>query len=180
MMKVGNQWLPAFLNSINGTPTYTYMNNQGQWADASGNTYNVENPLDEVTVMPGEFKERNGYVNRLRDDYSQALFRYNKENNPRTRDLELGMAQCVSAFSLPNTIGMIVGYGMDEFLKHATGKSFDQYGREYISPYLYKLGMDPVSAEDIGGFIGTMANPGYLIGGKLSGTITKSLYNRVL
>ena len=50
MMKVGNQWLPAFLNSVNGSPTYTYMNDQGQWADASGNTYNVEHPLDEVTV----------------------------------------------------------------------------------------------------------------------------------
>lgn len=26
------------------------MNDSGQWADASGNTYNVEHPLDEVTV----------------------------------------------------------------------------------------------------------------------------------
>ena len=56
-MKVGNQWLPAFLNSVNGSPTYTYMNDSGQLADASGNTYSVELPLDEVTVMPGEFKE---------------------------------------------------------------------------------------------------------------------------
>lgn len=58
------------------------MNDSGQWADASGNTYNVEHPLDEVTVMPGEFKEQNSYVNKLRDDYSQALFNYNKINNP--------------------------------------------------------------------------------------------------
>ena len=50
VMKVGNQWLPAFLNSVNGSPTYTYMNDSGQWEDASGNTYNVEHPLDEVTV----------------------------------------------------------------------------------------------------------------------------------
>lgn len=50
VMKVGNQWLPAFLNSVNGSPTYTYMNDSGQWADASGNTYNVEHPLDEVTM----------------------------------------------------------------------------------------------------------------------------------
>ena len=62
--------MPAFLNSVNGSPTYTYMNDSGQWADASGNTYNVEYPLDEVTVMPGEFKEQSGYVNKLRDDYS--------------------------------------------------------------------------------------------------------------
>jgi hypothetical protein len=33
------------------------MNDSGQLADASGNTYSVELPLDEVTVMPGEFKE---------------------------------------------------------------------------------------------------------------------------
>jgi hypothetical protein len=26
------------------------MNDSGQWADASGNTYAVEYPLDEVTV----------------------------------------------------------------------------------------------------------------------------------
>ena len=101
MMKVGNQWLPAFLNSINGSPTYTYMNDQGQWADASGNTYNVEHPLDEVTVMPGEFKEQSGYVNKLRDDYSQALFNYNKANNPKTQGLEMTIGGFPLMFTIP-------------------------------------------------------------------------------
>lgn len=67
MMKVGNQWLPAFLNSINGTPTYTYMNDQGQWADASGNTYSVEHPLDEVTVKYDP--ATGGQINRAAPDY---------------------------------------------------------------------------------------------------------------
>lgn len=66
MMKVGDQWLPAFLNSINGTPTYTYMNDQGQWADASGNTYNVEHPLDEVTVKYDP--KTNGQINKAAPD----------------------------------------------------------------------------------------------------------------
>lgn len=35
------------------------MNDSGQWADASGNTYNVEHPLDEVTVK---------YFNTVYDD----------------------------------------------------------------------------------------------------------------
>ena len=86
--------------------------------------------------MPGEFKEQNSYVNKLRDDYSQALFNYNKENNPKTQGLEMTIAGFLPTFSRPGAAGMIVGYGADEFLKHATGKSFDQYGREYIAPYL--------------------------------------------
>ena len=180
MMKVGNQWLPAFLNSINGSPTYTYMNDQGQWADASGNTYSVEHPLDEVTVMPGEFKEQNSYVNKLRDDYSQALFNYNKENNPKTQGLEMTIAGFLPTLSIPGAVGMIVGYGADEFLKYATGKSFDQYGREYIAPYLQKLGMASNVAGDVGGFIGNMVNPGYLIGGKIPSVVKKGLYNGML
>lgn len=66
-MNVGNQWLPAFLNSINGTPTYTYMNDSGQWADASGNTYSVEHPLDEVTVKYDPATD--GQINRAAPDY---------------------------------------------------------------------------------------------------------------
>lgn len=50
VMKVGNKWVPAFLNLIDGVPTYTYLNDSGQWTDASGNTYSVILPLDEVTV----------------------------------------------------------------------------------------------------------------------------------
>lgn len=66
-MKVGNQWLPAFLNSVNGSPTYTYMNDSGQWADASGNTYNVEHPLDEVTVKYDP--KTGGQINKAAPDY---------------------------------------------------------------------------------------------------------------
>ena len=67
VMKVGNQWLPAFLNSVNGSPTYTYMNDSGQWADASGNTYNVEHPLDEVTVKYDP--KTGGQINKAAPDY---------------------------------------------------------------------------------------------------------------
>ena len=67
VMKVGNQWLPAFLNSVNGSPTYTYMNDQGQWADASGNTYSVEHPLDEVTVKYDP--KTGGQINKAAPDY---------------------------------------------------------------------------------------------------------------
>lgn len=180
VMKVGNQWLPAFLNSVNGSPTYTYMNDSGQWADASGNTYSVVQPLDEVTVMPGEFKEQNGYVNKLRDDYSQALFNYNKINNPKTQGLEMAVGGFLPTFTIPGAASMIVGYGADEFLKHTTGKSFDQYGREYITPYLQKLGMASDIAGDVGGFLGNMSNPGYWVGGKIPGFIKKGLYNGML
>lgn len=68
-------------------------------------------------------------------------------------------------FTRPGAMGMIVGYGADEALKWATGKGFDQYGREYITPYLQKLGMASDVAGDVGGFLGNMSNPGYLIGG---------------
>ena len=101
------------------------MNDSGQWADASGNTYNVEYPLEEVTVMPSEFKEQNSYVNRLRDDYSQALFNYNKMNSPKTQGLEMVIAEYPTMFTPPGAVSLVVGYGADEFLKHTTGKSFD-------------------------------------------------------
>lgn len=180
VMKVGNQWLPAFLNSVNGSPTYTYMNDQGQWADASGNTYSVVQPLDEVTVMPGEFKEQSDYVNKLRDDYSQALFNYNKANNPKTQGLEMTIGGFPLMFTRPGAMGMIVGYGADEALKWATGKGFDQYGREYIAPYLQKLGMASDVAGDVGGFLGNMSNPGYWVGGKIPSVVKKGLYNGML
>ena len=67
VMKVGNQWLPAFLNSVNGSPTYTYMNDSGQWADESGNTYNVEQPLDEVNVKYDP--KTGGQINKAAPDY---------------------------------------------------------------------------------------------------------------
>lgn len=60
-----------------------FRGTDGNWYDETGiNTASY--PMDEVTVMPGEFKEQNGYANKLRDDYSQALFNYNKANNPKT------------------------------------------------------------------------------------------------
>lgn len=68
-------------------------------------------------------------------------------------------------FTRPGAMSMIAGYGADEALKWATGKSFDQYGREYITPYLQKLGVASDVAGDVGGFLGNMSNPGYLIGG---------------
>lgn len=111
--------------------------------------------------MPGEFKEQNGYVNKSRDDYSQALFNYNKANNPKTRGLEMTIGGFPLMFTRAGAMSMIAGYGADEALKWATGKSFDQYGREYITPYLQKLGIASDVAGDVGGFLGNMFNPGY-------------------
>ena len=140
VMKVGNQWLPAFLNSVNGSPTYTYMNDQGQWADASGNTYSVVQPLDEVTVMPGEFKEQSGYVNKLRDDYSQALFNYNKANNPKTQGLEMTIGGFPLMFTRPGAMGMIVGYGADEALNK--NNNYENYKSNITSVYIGRESYD--------------------------------------
>ena len=43
------------------------MNDSGQWADASGNTYSVEHPLDEVTVKYDPATD--GQINRAAPDY---------------------------------------------------------------------------------------------------------------
>lgn len=103
--------------------------------------------------MSGGFKEQRGYVNKLRDDYSQALFNYNKINNPKTQGLEMAIGGFLPTFTIPGAASMIVGYGADEFLKQTTGKSFNQYGREYITPHLQKLGMASNVAGDVGGFL---------------------------
>lgn len=73
------------------------MNDSGQWADASGNTYNVEHPLDEVTVMPGEFKEQIGRFDIGRNprkvhanEYSSEVQRLaSRRGTPRIGDMRL-------------------------------------------------------------------------------------------
>ena len=160
VMKVGNQWLPAFLNSVNGSPTYTYMNDSGQWADASGNTYNVEHPLDEVTVKYDP--KTGGQINKAAPDYWRQYGQ--RRMHQRTDGLEGVVLGYPLMFTRPGAMSMIAGYGADEALKWATEKSFDQYGREYITPYLQKLGVASDVAGDVGGFLGNMSNPGYLIG----------------
>lgn len=181
VMKVGNQWLPAFLNDVGSVPTYTYMSDSGQWADAYGNTYSTEYPLDEVVVMPGSFKQDNNYVNRLAYDYSRKLFNYNKENNPRTKGLESIIIGYPTMFTPQGALGMIAGYAVDQGLNHAVGKTFDQLGREYIAPYLQKLGVASDASEDIGGFIGEMINPGLYAGniGAVGAKFVPKVFNSV-
>ena len=63
-------------------------------------------------------------------------------------------------FTPQGALGMIAGYATDQVLNHVVGKTFDQLGREYIAPYLQKLGIASDASEDIGGSIGEMINPG--------------------
>lgn len=88
----------------------------------------------------------------------------------------MAIAGYLPTFTIPGAVSMIVEYAADEFLKHTTGKSFDQYGHEYITPYLQKLGMDSDAAGDVGGFLGSMFNPGVWVNGKMPGFIKKGLY----
>lgn len=113
VMKVGNQWLPAFLNSVNGSPTYTYMNDSGQWADASGNTYNVEYPLDEVTVKYDP--KTNGQINKAAPDYWRQYGQ--RRMHQRTDGLEGVVLGYPLMFTRPGAMSMIAGYGADEALK---------------------------------------------------------------
>ena len=84
----------------------------------------------------------------------------------RTDGLESVMFNYPLMFTPGAAIGMVAELAADEASKRATGKSFNQYGREYIAPYLKKMYMPSDVAEDAGGFLGDMLNPGCLIGVK--------------
>lgn len=180
MMKVGNQWLPAFLNSINGTPTYTYMNNQGQWADASGNTYNVEHPLDEVTVKYDP--KTNGQVNKAAPDYWRQYGQRRMQQTAGNVDkVIMGTVGAATApLWLPEIYGaglvlggnpdvqqftnqLLYGLGADTVLKATTGYDYSEAGQRLFSPVLQKIGLSQGMSNIIGQLTGGMMNPGYHI-----------------
>lgn len=178
MMKVGNQWLPAFLNSINGTPTYTYMNNQGQWADASGNTYNVELPLDEVTVKYDS--KTGGQINKAAPDYWRQYGQRRMQQTAGNVDkVIMGTVGAATApLWLPQVYGaglvlggnpavqqfanqLLYGLGADTALKATTGYDYSEAGQRLFSPVLQRIGLSQGMSDIIGQVTGDAMNPGY-------------------
>lgn len=177
-MKVGNQWLPAFLNSINGSPTYTYMNDQGQWADASGNTYSVEHPLDEVTVKYDP--ATGGQINRAAPDYWRQYGQRRMQQTAGNVDkVIMGTVGAATApLWLPQVYGaglalggkplvqqfanqILYGLGADAALKATTGYDYSEAGQRLFSPMLQKIGLSQGMSDFIGQFTGGAMNPGY-------------------
>lgn len=177
-MKVGNQWLPAFLNSVNGSPTYTYMNDQGQWADASGNTYNVEYPLDEVTVKYDP--KTNGQINKAAPDYWRQYGQRRMQQTAGNVDkVIMGTVGAATApLWLPQVYGaglalggkpavqqfanqVLYGLGADAALKATTGYDYPEAGQRLFSPVLQKIGLSQGMSNIIGQLTGGVMNPGY-------------------
>lgn len=178
MMKVGNQWLPAFLNSVNGSPTYTYMNDSGQWADASGNTYSVEYPLDEVTVKYDP--ETNGQINKAAPDYWRQYGQLKMQQTVGDIDkFIMGIIGAATApLWLPEICGaglvlggipavqqftkqMLYGLGGDAALKATTGYDYSEAGQRLFSPVLQRTGLSQGTSDVIGQVAGDAMNPGY-------------------
>lgn len=176
VMKVGNQWLPAFLNSINGVPTYTYMNDSGQWADASGNTYSVVKPLDEVTVKYDP--KTGGQINRAAPDYWRLYGQRSMQQTAGNVDkvimgtvggamaapwlpeiyeagLVLGGNPAVQQFAK----NVLYGLGADAALKAITGYDYSDAGQMLFSPVLQKIGLGQDMSNTIGRFIGDVVSP---------------------
>lgn len=180
VMKVGNQWLPAFLNSVNGSPTYTYMNDQGQWADASGNTYNVEHPLDEVTVKYDP--KTNGQINKAAPDYWRQYGQRRMQQTAGNVDkVIMGTVGAATApLWLPEIYGaglvlggnpdvqqftkqVLYGLGADAALKATTGYDYSEAGQRLFSPVLQRIGLSQGTSDIIGQVTGDAMNPGYYI-----------------
>lgn len=178
VMKVGNQWLPAFLNSVNGSPTYTYMNDQGQWADASGNTYSVEHPLDEVTVKYDP--KTGGQINKAAPDYWRQYGQRRMQQTAGNVDkVIMGTVGAATApLWLPEIYGaglvlggnpavqqfanqLLYGLGADAALKATTGYDYSEAGQKLFSPVLQKIGLSQDVSNTIGQLTGGMMNPGY-------------------
>lgn len=180
VMKVGNQWLPAFLNSINGVPTYTYMNDQGQWTDASGNTYSVERPLDEVTVIYDP--KTNGQINKAAPDYWRQYGQYRMQQTAGNVDkVIMGTIGAATApLWLPQIYGaglvlganpvvqqaakqVLYGLGADVVLKTTTGYDYSEAGQRLFSPVLQRIGLSQGTSDIIGQVMGDAMNPGYYV-----------------
>lgn len=180
VMKVGNQWLPAFLNSVNGSPTYTYMNNSGQWADASGNTYSVEYPLDEVTVKYDP--ETNGQINKAAPDYWRQYGQ--REMQQTAGDVDKVIMGTIGAATAPlwlpamYSAGLVLGanpvvrqsinqalhgLGADVVLKATTGYDYSEAGQRLVSPALQRIGLSQGTSDIIGQVTGDAMNPGYYV-----------------
>ena len=180
VMKVGNQWVPAFLNSVNGTPTYTYMNDQGQWSDAFGNTYNVELPLDEVTVKYDP--KTNGQINKAAPDYWRQYGQRRMQQTAGNVDkVIMGTVGAATApLWLPQVYGaglalggnpavqqfanqLLYGFGADTALKVTTGYDYSEAGQRLFSPVLQKIGLSQGMSDTIGRLTGDAMNPGYYV-----------------
>ena len=178
VMKVGNQWLPAFLNIVNGPPTYTYMNDSGQWADASGNTYSVERPLDEVTVKYDP--ATGGQINRAAPDYWRQYGQRRMQQTAGNVDkVIMGTVGAATApLWLPQVYGaglalggkplvqqfanqILYGLGADAALKATTGYDYSEAGQKLFSPVLQGIGLSQDASDIIGQFYGSIMNPGY-------------------
>lgn len=179
VMKVGNQWLPAFLNSVNGSPTYTYMNNSGQWADASGNTYNVEHPLDEVTVKYDP--KTGGQINKAAPDYWRQYGQRRMQQTAGDVDKAImgTVGAATAALWLPEIYrtGLVLGanptvqylanqtlYGSaaDAVLKVTTGYDYSEAGQRLFSDPLQRIGLSKNTADYISRFMGNTLNSGFL------------------
>lgn len=177
-MKVGDQWLPAFLNSINGVPTYTYMNDQGQWADASGNTYNVQQPLDEVTVKYDP--KTGGQINKAAPDYWRQYGQRRMQQTAGNVDkVIMGTVGAATApLWLPQVYGAgltlggkpavqqfasqtLHGLGADIALKATTGYDYPEAGQRLFSNPLQKIGLSKGTSDYASQLIGEALNPGY-------------------
>lgn len=178
VMKVGNQWLPAFLNIVNGSPTHTYMNDQGQWADASGNTYSVNYPLDEVTVKYDP--KTGGQINKAAPDYWRQYGQRRMQQTAGNVDkVIMGTVGAATApLWLPGIYGaglalgsnpaaqqfashVLYGLGADAVLKATTGYDYSEAGQKLFSPVLQKIGLSQGMSNTIGQLTGGMMNPGY-------------------
>lgn len=181
VMKVGNQWVPAFLNSVNGTPTYTYMNDSGQWANASGNTYNVEYPLDEVTVMYDP--KTGGQINKAAPDYWRQYGQRRMQQTVGNVDkvimgtvgaataplwlpyaykagLVLGGNKALRRIGLEYAIGQGLERAGDFMLKHTTGMDSDQASYKLLSPLVEPLDITDGQKEGLYRFGSQYVNPG--------------------
>lgn len=178
VMKVGNQWLPAFLNSVNGSPTYTYMNDSGQWADASGNTYSVVQPLDEVTVKYDP--KTGGQINKAAPDYWRQYGQRRMQQTAGNVDkVIMGTVGAATApLWLPEIYGaglvlggnpavqqftnqVLYGLGADAALKATTGYDYSEAGQRLFSPVLQRIGLSQGTSDIIGQVTGDAMNPGY-------------------
>lgn len=178
VMKVGNQLLPAFLNSVNGSPTYTYINDSGQWADASGNTYSVQYPLDEVTVIYDP--KTGGQINKAAPDYWRQYGQRRMQQTAGNIDkVIMGTVGAATApLWLPEIYGaglvlganpavqqftnqLLYGLAADVVLKTTTGYDYSEAGEQLFSPVLQGIGLSQGTSSIIGQVLGGLLSPAY-------------------
>lgn len=168
---------------VDGKPQWMWRATNGTWHPESGPDFEgTPNRLEEVTVVPGKRVGRTN-LNKASDDYYRQLGQAEMQQTVGDIDKVMlgtlglgtagvtlpelyagGLAAGANPYVQQMMYGMADGMAADTATKIGSGKTFGEWGQQYLSPYLSKYMSRPY-ADFLSDMVGEAVNPGYYTGG---------------